>query len=166
MKLLQERKRHYRMEISSSKKSEKMRCSEKKDIIDHELLKLNGKESYLSTDIKSPGFDCVIASRWEFDLNNTDTNYIEVPLNDNERAEKVVVKQMVWGGANRITSIRITAVNAGPDDLVNIRELEIYGTVQTEPEVELSTETLEYVLNLANEESTDGVIPSVMIKIK
>lgn len=107
-----------------------------------------------------------MASRWEFDLNNTDTNYIEVPLNDNERAEKVVVKQMVWGGANRITSIRITAVNAGPDDLFNIRELEIYGTVQTEPEVELSTETLEYVLNLANEASTDGVIPSVMIKIK
>ena len=27
-----------------------------------------------------------LASRWEFDLNNTDTNYIEVPLNDNERA--------------------------------------------------------------------------------
>lgn len=114
----------------------------------------------------SKSVDGDLASRWEFDLNNTDTNYIEVPLNDNERAEKVVVKQMVWGGANRITSIRITAVNAGPDDLFNIRELEIYGTVQTEPEVELSTETLEYVLNLANEASTDGVIPSVMIKIK
>lgn len=36
-----------------------------KEVIDHELLKLNGKESYLSTDIKSPGFDCVIPSgKW------------------------------------------------------------------------------------------------------
>ena len=32
-----------------------------KEVIDHELLKLNGKESYLSTDIKSPGFDWTTA---------------------------------------------------------------------------------------------------------
>lgn len=115
-------------------------------------------------------------SRWEFDLNNTNTNYITIPLADDEDVEKVIIKQMVWGGANRIANYRIVAVNgdqetniipettysggeidsankiatqtielgqkvkadaikiyltpkaAGPDDLVNIREIELYGT--------------------------------------
>lgn len=124
----------------------------------------------------SKAVDGDLDSRWEFDLNNTNTNFIKIPLANDEDVDKVVIKQMVWGGANRITKYRITAVNgdqeteilpeasfdggdidnankiatkvielgqtvkadaikiyltpkaAGPDDLVNIREIELYGT--------------------------------------
>ena len=148
-----------------------------------------------------------LTSRWEFDLYNTDTNYIQIPLNEDESVEKVVIRQMVWGGVNRITKIRITAVNdgaetdilpetaydggeidsanqiavkeidlgqsvkadavkiyltpkaAGPDDLVNIRELELYGTISTEepeqPET-VSKKTLEYFLNSAKAHVENG----------
>ena len=158
----------------------------------------------------SKAVDGDLTSCWEFDLNNTDTNFIEIPLNDNESAQKVVIKQMVWGGLNRITDIRIVAVNdgvetdilpetafdggeidaanqiataeydlgqsvkadaikiyltpaaAGPDDLVNIRELEVYGIVSDEPAEELSTAVLEYALELAKKADTTGVVESVV----
>ena len=158
----------------------------------------------------SKAVDGDLTSRWEFDLNNTDTNFIEIPLNDNEIAQKVVIKQMVWGGLNRITDIRIVAVNngvetdimpetafdggeidtanqiataeydlgqnvkadaikiyltpaaAGPDDMVNIRELEVYGIVSDEPAEELSTAVLEYALELAKKADTTGVVESVV----
>lgn len=119
-------------------------------------------------------------SRWEFDKNKTEANFIKIPLAADEDVDKVIVKQMVWGGANRISKYRITAVNgdketeiisetsfaggeidagnkiatqtielgktvkadaikiyltpktAGKDDLVNIREIELYGSKAAE----------------------------------
>lgn len=124
----------------------------------------------------SKAVDGDLDSRWEFDLNNTNTNFIKIPLANDEDVDKVVIKQMVWGGANRISKYRVVAVNgdqeveilpeatydggdidtankiatkvielgqtvkadaikiyltpkaAGADDLVNIREIELYGT--------------------------------------
>ncbi|MEG1475680.1 MAG: discoidin domain-containing protein [Longicatena sp.] len=117
-----------------------------------------------------------LETRWEFLHNNTTANFITIPLNKEEDANKIIIKQMVWGGANRISKIRVTAVNgnveteilpettytagvtdsgskidtkeielgqtvkadaikiyltpkaAGVNDLVNIREIEVYGT--------------------------------------
>ena len=93
----------------------------------------------------SKAVDGDLASRWEFDLDNTDTNYIEVLLNDNERAEKVVVKQMVWGGANRITSIRITAVNAGQETELIAETTFDGGTIDEGNKEEIQTKLDSYV---------------------
>ena len=117
-------------------------------------------------------------TRWEYDLNHTETNFIEIPLAEGEDIDTVVIVQMVWNSVNRITDCRITAIKdgeevtvveqdpydegtfvqtngnqgtrttiidlpdlikdadairiyltpkaAGPDDLVNIREIELY----------------------------------------
>ena len=117
-------------------------------------------------------------TRWEYALNHTETNFIEIPLAEGEDIDTVVIVQMVWNSVNRITDCRITAIKdgeevtvveqdpydegtfvqtngnqgtrttiidlpdlikdadairiyltpkaAGPDDLVNIREIELY----------------------------------------
>ena len=153
-------------------------------------------------------------SRWEFDLNNTDTNFIEVPLNKDEYAEKVVVKQMIWGPVNRIASIRVTAVNngeeteiipettfdggtidaankiavaeyelgqsvqadalkiylkpnaAGPDDLVNIRELEVYGTIQNNEEEKIDKSDLEALIAYAESQKEKAEYEDVVDIVK
>ena len=155
-----------------------------------------------------------LTSRWEFDLYNTDTNYIQIPLNADESVEKVVIRQMVWGGVNRITKIRITAVNdgaeteilpetaydggeidsanqiavkeidlgqsvkadavkiyltpkaAGPDDLVNIRELELYGTISAEEPEPVSKSILERYLNDAKDWVEKGEVDSCVESIR
>lgn len=119
-------------------------------------------------------------SRWEFDKNKAEANFIKIPLAADEDVDKIAVKQMVWGGANRISKYRVVAVNgdketeiisetafdggeidagnkiatqtielgktvkadaikiyltpkaAGADDLVNIREIELYGSKAAE----------------------------------
>lgn len=155
-----------------------------------------------------------LTSRWEFDLYNTDTNYIQIPLNADESVEKVVIRQMVWGGVNRITKIRITAVNdgaeteilpetaydggeidsanqiavkeidlgqsvkadavkiyltpkaAGSDDLVNIRELELYGTISAEEPEPVSKSILERYLNDAKDWVEKGEVDSCVESIR
>lgn len=63
----------------------------------------------------SKAVDGSLDTRWEFALNTTTENYILIPLNSDEDANKIMIKQMVWGGLNRIRKIRITALNGNSE---------------------------------------------------